>query len=154
MARIMTDILPPSGHIENGIHHFPVRIFYQDTDVSGIVYHANYLNFCERARTEFLRVIGITQRAMMEADDKAYFAVRDMQIDFLKPAFLDDALLIRTHMSALNAASVTMQQQICRGAELLCTVNLRVAVLGNDGRPRRWPAPWRKILQDLSIDAD
>jgi acyl-CoA thioester hydrolase len=150
----MTDLLPPSGHIENGIHHFPVRIFYQDTDVSGIVYHANYLNFCERARTEFLRVVGITQRGMMEAEDKAYFAVRDMQIEFLRPAYLDDILIIRTHMSALNAASVSMQQQVHRQGEQLCSINLRVAVLGGDGRPRRWPAPWREILQDLSIHAD
>jgi acyl-CoA thioester hydrolase len=150
----MTELLPLSGTIDNGVHHFAVRIFYQDTDVSGIVYHANYLNFCERARTEFLRVAGITQRGMMEAEDKAYFAVRDLQISYLKPAYLDDVLQIETSMLELNGASVTMQHRISRAGEALCAAELRVAVLGGDGRPRRWPAPWRKILQDLSIRAD
>jgi acyl-CoA thioester hydrolase len=150
----MTHPHPPSGTVENGVHLYPLRIFYQDTDVSGIVYHSNYLNFCERARSEFLRAIGIHMRDMMEAEDKAYFAVRDMQLDFLKPAYLDDVLIVRTVMQALNAASSTMQQQIFRNDELLFTATLRVAVLGADGRSRRWPATWRKILQDLSIHAD
>ncbi len=150
----MTDFTPPSGTIENGKHHYAVRIFYQDTDVSGVVYHANYLHFMERARTEFLRCVGIAQRDMIEADDKAYFAVADVQISYRKPAYLDDVLNIETSVSVLNAASVTMQQRLSRTGEVLCTADLRVAVLGADGRPRRWPAPWRKIMQDLSIHAD
>jgi acyl-CoA thioester hydrolase len=150
----MTDITPPTGSVQNGKHHFAVRIFYQDTDVSGVVYHANYLNFMERARTEFLRCIGIEMRDRMEADDKAYFAVRDLQISYLKPAFLDDVLHIETSTRELNAASVTMRQQLRRAGEVVCAAELRVAVLGIDGRPRRWPAPWRKIMQDLSIHAD
>ncbi len=150
----MTEIQPPSGTIENGKHGYAVRIFYQDTDVSGVVYHANYLHFMERARTEFLRCVGIAQRDMLEADDKTYFAVRDLQISYLKPSYLDDVLNIETSVQELNAASVTMQQQIRRAGEVLCTAELRVAVLGADGRPRRWPAPWRKIMQDLSIHAD
>ncbi len=150
----MTDILPLSGVMMNGVHRFAVRIFYQDTDVSGVVYHANYLNFCERARTEMLRCVGITQRRTLEADDKAYFAVRDLQISYLRPAFLDDILHIDTWMNALNAASVTMKQRISRGTEEVATAELRIAVLGGDGRPRRWPAPWYKILQDLSVHVD
>jgi acyl-CoA thioester hydrolase len=150
----MTEINPPTGSVQNGKHHFAVRIFYQDTDVSGVVYHANYLNFMERARTEFLRCIGIEMREMMVAEDKAYFAVRDLQISYLRPAFLDDVLHIETWARELNAASVTMQQQLRRAGEVVCTAELRVAVLGADGRPRRWPAPWHKIMQDLSIHAD
>jgi acyl-CoA thioester hydrolase len=150
----MTDLLPPTGSVQNGKHHFAVRIFYQDTDVSGVVYHAHYLNFMERARTEFLRCVGIEMRGFMEAQDKAYFAVRDVQISYLKPAFLDDIIHIETIVHELNAASVIMRQQLSRAGEAICTAELRVAVLGADGRPRRWPAPWRKIMQDLSIHAD
>jgi acyl-CoA thioester hydrolase len=150
----MTDIIPPTGCVQNGNHHFAVRIFYQDTDVSGVVYHANYLNFMERARTEFLRCVGIEMREQMEAEDKAYFAVRDVQISYLKPAFLDDIIHIETSVHELNAASVIMRQQLSRAGEVICTAELRVAVLGADSRPRRWPAPWRKIMQDLSIRAD
>jgi acyl-CoA thioester hydrolase len=149
-------IEPSSGVLAGAVHHFPVRIFYQDTDVSGFVYHANYLNFFERARTEYLRLVGIHMREMMDAppEERAFFAVRDLKLDFLKPAHLDDALLIETWMSGLGAASVTMQQKVSRGSEILVEARLRVAVLGDDGRPRRWPAPWKKILQDLSILPD
>jgi acyl-CoA thioester hydrolase len=150
----MTDNDPPSGIINNDVHSFAVRMYHQDTDASGIVYHANYLKFCERARTEFLRAVGIEQRSMMEADDKAYFAVRDLQFDYLKPAYLDDVLLIETSLMVFGAASMTMKQQISRDGILICTAIFRVAILGSDGRPRRWPAPWKKILQDLLIGAD
>lgn len=146
---------PATGVLEGGVHHFPIRIYYQDTDVSGIVYHANYLNFMERARTEFLRLIGIEQRTLLEdAADRGFFALRDVNLDFLRPARIDDALIVDSWMTALNAASCTIRQRIRREAEILVEGRLRIVMLGEGGRPRRWPAPWRAILQDLSILPD
>jgi acyl-CoA thioester hydrolase len=147
---------PTSGAIAAGVHQLPVRIYYQDTDVSGFVYHANYLNFFERGRSEYLRLAGIDQRQGLEAPEaeRAFFAIRDIAVTYFLPARLDDALVIRSWISALGAASVNMEQQVMREGQLIAAARLRIAVLGADGRPRRWPAPWRRILQDLSIVPD
>ncbi|MEM9878388.1 MAG: tol-pal system-associated acyl-CoA thioesterase [Pseudomonadota bacterium] len=145
----MTRELPHQGWIENGVHHLPIRIYYQDTDVSGIVYHAQYLHFFERARTEFLRCIGIMQDTLDRDNPETYaaFAVRDMQLDFLRPAQLDDALIIATQLVGLTGASCRITQQVRRAKDILVTASLRIVFLSVDLRPKRVPEHMRRLLR-------
>lgn len=134
-------MLPQGGIIENGAHRFAVRVFFEDTDLSGVVYHANYLRYFERARSDMLRVAGIDQRGAYDSGTGVY-AVRDMTLDFAAPARLDDALLIETRVTALRAATVTMEQRCLRDGALLVGASVRAAFLTREGRPRRQPADW------------
>ena len=139
---------PVSGVVENGVHRFPVRVYFEDTDLSGIVYHANYLRFMERARSDLLRVVGIDQRGAFESGEGVY-AVADVQLKYLRPAKLDDDLLIETRCLALGGASVSMGQRIFRGEELLVDAQVRAGFLTPGGRPRRQPAAWMTAFAAL-----
>ncbi len=139
---------PVSGVIEDGVHRFPVRVYFEDTDLSGIVYHANCLRFMERARSDLLRVIGIDQRGAFEGGEGVY-AVADLQLKYLRPAKLDDDLLIETRCLALGGASVSMGQRILRGGELLVDAQVRAGFLTPAGRPRRQPAAWMDAFARL-----
>lgn len=127
-----------------------VRVYFEDTDLSGIVYHANYLRFMERARSDLLRLIGINQRGAFEKGEGVY-AVADMTIRWLLPARLDDDLVIETSCTEIGAATVSMRQRILRGAELLTDAHVRAAFLSPAGRPRRQPADWVARYRALSI---
>ncbi|WP_025899237.1 tol-pal system-associated acyl-CoA thioesterase [Sneathiella glossodoripedis] len=118
-------------------HVFPVQIYWEDTDAGGIVYHANYLKFTERARSDLLRGIGIDQPKMM-TEHGQNFVVRDSAIEFLKPAHLDETLRVRTTLLELKSASLRLQQDIFRGEELLIKSRVRVACLQKNGRPARF----------------
>ena len=111
------------GFIRDGRHHQRVRVYYEDTDFTGIVYHANYLRYLERGRTNYLRLIGADHRALFEATEKEApgfaFVVRAMNIDFLKPARMDDILDIVTEPEDVKGASVLLRQRVLRGEELL-----------------------------------
>ena len=134
---------PPSGLITGPVHRFAVRAYFEDTDLSGVVYHANYLRWFERARSDFVRLLGIDQRAASEAGEGA-FAVADLTIRYLAPARLDDAVLIETTCAELRAASCRMHQRAFRETGALLTeARLRVGFVAPDGRPRRMPADWR-----------
>ena len=135
--------------IEGGAHRFPCRVYFEDTDLSGIVYHANYLRYMERARSDLLRAAGIDQRAAFEAGEGVY-AVADLRIRYLLPARLDDDLLVVTVMSEVGAASVSMAQRILRGDTLLTEADVRAAFLSPSGRPRRQPAEWLARYRALS----
>ncbi len=139
---------PVSGIIAGGVHRFPVRVYFEDTDLSGIVYHANYLRFMERARSDLLRVVGIGQRQAFEAGDGVY-AVADLQIRYLAPARLDDDLVVETVCTALGAATVSMRQRILRGATLLTDASVRAGFPTPAGRPRRQPADWMERFRQL-----
>src|SRR5947209_19034627 len=110
------------GAIRDGRHHMPVRVYYEDTDFSGIVYHANYLRFMERGRTNYLRLLGADQRALFEEVAKEApgfaFVVRSMTIDFRKPARMDDVLEIMTVPLEVKGASIVLYQQVSRAEEL------------------------------------
>lgn len=123
-------------------HHFPLRIYYEDTDLSGLVYHANYLRYAERARSDMLRLLGIDQRAASEAGE-GHYAVAEANIRYLRPARLDDSLIVQTRCVELRAASVRLAQHLWRGDDLLVEVTIRVGFIGPDGRPRRQPETWR-----------
>lgn len=143
----MTDHLkPPSGTIAGSRHYYPVRVFFEDTDLSGIAYHANYLKWCERARSDILRLLGIDQRAAFEAGEGVY-AVSEAQIKWRRPAKFDDELVVQTTASQIRAASAHMSQRIFRGEELLAEVEIVAAFVTPEGRPRRQPAEWRAAFE-------
>ncbi len=133
---------PPDGTIDGARHLYAVRVYYEDTDLSGIVYHANYLRWFERARSDLLRRLGIDQRAAIEGGEGAY-AVSELALRYLRPARLDDDILIETRCTQMGAASCRMAQRATRGGETLVEANLRVGFVAPDGRPRRQPAQWR-----------
>lgn len=119
---------------------FPVRVYYEDTDFSGVVYHASYLRFLERGRTEFLRAHGIHHTALFDAEAGAplAFAVRKMGIEFLRPACMDDELTIETRIAKIGGASIEMAQRILRDKEPLVVANVRIAAVVK-GRAQRLP---------------
>ncbi|ABE39615.1 4-hydroxybenzoyl-CoA thioesterase [Rhodopseudomonas palustris BisB5] len=127
------------GEICDGIHRMLVRVYYEDTDFSGIVYHANYLRFLERGRSNYLRLLGADQRALFADGSGApgyAFVVRAMQLEFLKSARMDDVLEVVTTPLEVKGASITMGQQILRGGIVLCDAKLKIAfVTGGRVRP-------------------
>jgi acyl-CoA thioester hydrolase len=139
---------PVEGRFDGCEHRFPVRVYFEDTDLSGVVYHANYLRYMERARSDMLRLVGIDQRAAMEAGEGAY-AVSDMAIKFRRPAKLDDALTVVSLLIQVRAAAVHIHQRVMRGPELLAEADVVAALVAPDGRPKRQPAAWRAAYTPL-----
>ena len=119
-------------------HFLSVRVYYEDTDFSGVVYHASYLRFMERGRTELIRDLGIDQSALFDEGIALAFAVRAMQIEFLKPAVMDDFLTIETQPQDLKGASMTVHQRVLRGEQVLVTAEVKVVCVGG-GRAKRIP---------------
>lgn len=148
---MVTHLDPPSGRIEGPLHLFPVRAYFEDTDLSGVVYHANYLKWFERARSDLLRVLGVDQRAAQEAGEGVY-AVADLAIRYFAPARLDDAITVRSRALELGAASVRLLQQAWREDLLLAEMNVRVGFITPEGRPRRQPQAWREAFSPLLAD--
>jgi acyl-CoA thioester hydrolase len=142
----MTD-LPPAGRFEGTTHSLPVRVYYEDTDFSGIVYHASYLRFLERGRTDFLRLAGIEQGTLWDGEDKCAFVVHRMGLEFLKPARVDDALIVRTQFSVRGGVRLIGAQSIRRGDELLLRASVEVVTIDERGRPRRASERLRAALQ-------
>ena len=116
---------------------YQIRVFYEDTDFSGYVYHANYLKYCERARSDYLRVIGVDQNAMF-AESQA-FVVRRMDCEFLRPAKFEDVLEVETRLIEMRGARLELAQLVKRGADKIFSAKVTVAVIGKNGRPQRIP---------------
>ena len=128
-------------------HALTLRIYYEDTDFSGFVYHARYLHFFERARTEMLRALGHDQRAMFaNADGPEAFVVRRMAISFDRPALMDDMVEVRSVTTKVQGATMQIDQRLYRGEELLCSADVQVAYLVG-GRPRRMPDSLRLVFE-------
>ena len=138
------------GEIRDGRHVMPVRVYYEDTDFSGAVYHASYLRFMERGRTNYLRLLGADQRALFEETEREApgfaFVVRTMQIEFLKPARMDDLLELVTQTEEVRGASITLHQQVMRDAEVLIDAHVKVAFVSG-GRARPIPKPLRTAMR-------
>jgi acyl-CoA thioester hydrolase len=138
------------GEIRGGRHFMPVRVYYEDTDFSGIVYHANYLRFMERGRTNYLRLLGVQHGALLaQAQSEApgfAFVVRSMQIEFLKPARMDDMLEVLTVPQEVKGASIMLRQLVTRGEEKLLEARVRVACVSG-GRARPIPKALRRAMQ-------
>ena len=144
------------GEIHSGRHVMAVRVYYEDTDFSGIVYHANYLRFMERGRTNHLRLLGAGHRSLFEeAQQEApgfAFVVRSMQLDFLRPARMDDVLDVVTWPVAVKGASITLAQEVRRGDEVLVKAEVRVAFI-SEGRAKPIPKSLRQLMKaDLTSD--
>jgi acyl-CoA thioester hydrolase len=137
------------GSIASGRHVMQVRVYYEDTDFTGIVYHANYLRFMERGRTNYLRLLGAGHRDLFEQTEKEapgfHFVVRQMGIDFLRPARMDDVLEVVTAAEDIKGASITMHQKVMRGDELLIEARVQVAFV-SQGRAQRIPKPLREAM--------
>jgi len=139
---------PPSGCFDGQRHRFAVRVYFEDTDLSGVVYHANYLRWFERARSDMLRLLGIDQRAAHAAGEGA-FAVTDLSLRYLRPARLDDAVLIESTLDAVSRVTCSLVQKAMLGDDLLCDARVRVAFVSPGGRARRQPAPFTAAFTAL-----
>lgn len=140
---------PSHGQIDTDAHRLPVRVYYADTDASGVVYHARYLEWFERGRTEYLRALGITHGSG-DIARTGYFAVAAMAIEWHRPALLDDPLVVDSIVTAVRAAAVVLRQRIVHESASLCTASVTVAWLAPDGRPQRLPPAWRQPLAAIT----
>lgn len=133
-----------SGALTPFGHRLMARVYYADTDFSGVVYHARYLEFFERGRSDFLRLAGVhhTELADGKHGEKIVWVVRRMEIDFRASAKIDDILTIETRTQDISGARITMAQQLRRGDEVLVEAKVEAAIIGENGRPRRFPKDW------------
>ena len=127
------------------IHSHPIRVYYEDTDLAGIVYYANYLKFIERGRSEWVRGLGIDQRRL-KADHRIAFAVRRVEADYLRPAKFDDELRVTTRVEAVTGARMVLEQVVLRGAERLFVARVTLVCLTDTGAPARLAADIRRLI--------
>ena len=142
----MTAVEPSAGWLEGKTHVFPVRVYYEDTDFSGVVYHASYLRFMERGRSEFLRLIDAGHQTMLSASEPLVWAVRRMSVEYLRPARVEETLTVRTRVVELAGARMRLEQAILRGPDTLIKAEIVVCIITLDGRPRRVPDSTRQKL--------
>jgi len=129
-------------------HHFALTVYFEDTDAYGIVYYANYLKFMERARSDFIRAVGVNQAAELRSSGSAY-AVVEVDIKYRKPARLSDDLLVISTVDQVRASSVLIHQRVMRGEEQLTDARVTAAFLDGEGRPRRQPGEWVAKFKDI-----
>jgi acyl-CoA thioester hydrolase len=142
---------PTAGVFDGREHRLPVRVYYEDTDFTGLVYHANYVRYFERGRSDFLRLVGVGHAALLERADPAAFVITRMEIDFRRAARIDDALLVRTTYDSVRGPRLFITQTITRGQEVVAAADVQAACIDLQGRPRKPPAglaeqlrPWLK----------
>ena len=131
------------------VHKLPIRVYYEDTDAGGIVYHSVYVNYAERGRTEMLRAIGYDQSRLVE-EENILFAVRSMNVDFRRPAVLDDLLSVETRIKDIKGASFVMDQRVMREEELLVGLEVKIASISTEKRPMRTPKHILDAMQGQS----
>jgi acyl-CoA thioester hydrolase len=140
---------PSAGRLVGREHRLPVRVYYEDTDFTGVVYHGNYARYFERGRSDFLRVAGISHAELLARDEPAAFTVTKLTIAFKRAARIDDALVVRTTYDAIKGPRLLISQRITRGEELVATAEVEAACIDLSGRPRRPPAGLVQRLQPL-----
>ena len=141
---------PPSGSFAGAVHRMAVRVYFEDTDLTGVAYHANYLRWFERARTDLVGLLGIDQRMALE-ERKGFYAVTDLAIHYARPARLDDAVVVDSTVTSVGAASWRASHRALRADEVLAEAQVRIGFVGAGGRAERQPETWRKALQSISI---
>jgi len=140
--------MPLEGRFAGREHLFMCRVYFEDTDLSGVVYHANYLRYMERARSAMLRAAGIDQRKAHEGGEGVY-VVRDIALRYLAPARLDDTLSVVSRLIQVRAAAVVIHQRVMRDTAVLTDATVEAAFVSPSGRPRRQPAGWTDIFERL-----
>ena len=137
---------PTAGWFEGREHRLPVRVYYEDTDFTGVVYHANYARYFERGRSDFLRLAGIHHSSLLALDDPSAFVVTRLAMDFIKAARIDDALLVRTTYDSVRGPRMFITQTLTRAADIIARAQVEAACITLDGRPRR---PSRELVEAL-----
>ncbi|RZV34246.1 MAG: YbgC/FadM family acyl-CoA thioesterase [Acidimicrobiales bacterium] len=135
------------GYFEGRLHYYPLRVFYEDTDFTNVVYYANYLKFFERARSSFFRLAGISHSELLEAETPLGFVIRKIEVEYKKPARIDDALLVMTSYDNYKGPRLWVTQEIRRDGELLVTAKSEAACIDLTGRPKR---PTKHMIECLS----
>ena len=146
-ARIPERDRPPLGYFDGREHRFPIRVFYEDTDFSGVVYYANYLRFLERARSSFFRLAGIGHAELLERDPPLVFVIRKINLDYRSSAKIDDVLSVVTTYDSFVGARLLVSQRIERDGQVILTADSEAACIGLTGRPRRAP---REMIDKLT----
>ena len=149
----MSSDLPYQGHFKGRAHHFAVRIYFEDSDFSGLVYHANYLRYMERARSDMLTCAGIGQKEAFAGGEGVY-AVSELSIKYRKPARFDDALLVVSTVEQVRAASCIIHQRVMLGDVIVSDARVTAAFLSPEGRPKRQPKAWIAAFQPLLPEED
>jgi acyl-CoA thioester hydrolase len=150
----MTNTPPPVSGIygDDGLHRYALRAYYEDTDLSGYVYHANYIRWCERARSDMLRLLGIDQRTAVE-DGTGVYTIAEVNVRYHAPIKLDDDVMIVSRVADLGAATSLMEQKVMRldgkDTVLAATAMVKAAFIGMDGIPRRHPPKWSAAFQSV-----
>lgn len=150
MPRVATDWPDLAGRLTDFGHVLPVRVYFEDTDFSGMVYHASYLRFMERGRSDFMRLLGVGHEALVKGaygGEPVAFAVRRMNLDFLRPARIDDELCVETRAAKVGGATLTLSQAVKRGEETLVTAEVMVVLVTLSGLPRRLPRDLREAMK-------
>jgi acyl-CoA thioester hydrolase len=144
---------PASGRFVAGVHYFPLRVYFEDTDTGGVVYHANYLRYMERARSDMLRLAGIDQRAALDGG-RGVYAVSRAALHFRKPAHLDDDLLVVSRVVKVGGSTCTIDQTIMRDTDRISDGEVTVAFITPAGRPQRQPRAWIDLFNRLAHGED
>jgi acyl-CoA thioester hydrolase len=138
-----------AGRIDGDTHTLPIRVYFEDTDFTGLVYHANFLKFCERGRSDFIRLLGIDHRSLAnpKEGEPAVFVVRRIEIDYLKPARIDEVLEVVTRCGELGGATLVLDQEVRRGETVLARARVSVVLMSSAGKPQRLGHLVRDALQ-------
>ncbi|WP_447910696.1 tol-pal system-associated acyl-CoA thioesterase [Brevundimonas bullata] len=139
----MTD-QPTAGRFDGQEHLLPVRVYYEDTDFTGLVYHANYVRYFERGRSDFLRLAGVGHAELLDQDEPLAFVVAELNLKYAKPARIDDALVVRTRYEAIKGPRLVIRQAVERDGEVLCRADVVAVCIHLDGRPRR---PTKRLVE-------
>ena len=142
------------GRFEGNTHILPLRIYYEDTDLSGVVYHANYLRYMERGRSEYFRSAGITRLAMLEEAEPTAWTIRKAALNYFKPARVDDLIEVRTICTGITGARMTADQKIYAKSALLTHGRVEACIITLSGKPRRIPREMRQILEPLVVETE
>jgi acyl-CoA thioester hydrolase len=138
------------GSLTHGVHRLSMRVYYEDTDFSGYVYHANYLKFCERARSDMMRLLGVDQAAMFAGSDRSFIVIRKMTCEFLRPARFDDVLTVESIAKSSKGPRLEMQQKVMRGADVLFSAEVTAVIVDGKGRPRRPTAAMQAAMTKVT----
>ncbi len=140
------------GRFEGKVHILPLRVYYEDTDLSGVVYHANYLRYMERGRSEYFRCTGITRLAMLDAAEPTVWTLRKATLEYFRPARVDDLIEVHTVCTALTGARMAADQTIYSGGALLTRGQVEACIITLAGKPRRIPEEMREKLAPLLVE--